>query len=201
LPDDSGPSWLTFIGHAKGSLWSIDIFHCESILLNIHWVLVVMDQFARRIIGFGVHAGDVDGVALCRMFNTDISTKCAPKYLSSDNDPLFLYHQWQANLRILSVDEIRAFPYTPISHPFIERLIGTIRREYVDHIFFWNPQDFERKLDMFMHYYNQCRVHQSLDGDAPDEVSGGNQPLHAKFGNYSWVSHCNGLFRRQLLHE
>ena len=50
-------------------------FRCESILLNTHWVLVVMDQFTRRIIGFGMHAGDVDGVALCRMFNTAISTK------------------------------------------------------------------------------------------------------------------------------
>ena len=62
----SGPSWLTFLGHTKESLWSIDLFRCESILLKSHWVLVVMDQFTRRIIGFGVHAGDVDGIALCR---------------------------------------------------------------------------------------------------------------------------------------
>ena len=55
-PDSGhGPSWLTFIGHLKDSLWSIDLFRCESILLNTHWVLVVMDQFTRRIIGFGVH--------------------------------------------------------------------------------------------------------------------------------------------------
>jgi transposase InsO family protein len=59
----------------KDSLWSIDLFRCESILLKTHWVLVVMDQFSRRIIGFGVHVGDVDGVALCRMFNSAISTK------------------------------------------------------------------------------------------------------------------------------
>ena len=79
-PDSGhGPSWLTFIGHLKDSLWSIDLFRCESILLNTHWVLVVMDQFTRRIIGFGVHAGDVDGVALCRMFNTAISTKGVPE--------------------------------------------------------------------------------------------------------------------------
>jgi transposase InsO family protein len=83
---------------------SIDMFRCESILLRSHWVLVVMDQFTRRIIGFGVHARDVDGVAVCRMFNTAISTKGIPKYLSSDHDPLFLYHQWQANLSILGVD-------------------------------------------------------------------------------------------------
>jgi putative transposase len=140
---DSGhsPSWLTFIGHLKDSLWSIDLFRCESILLNTHWVLVVMDQFTRRIIGFDVHAGDVDGMALCRMFNTAISTKGAPKYLSSDNDPLFLYHRWQANLRILDVDEIKTVPYTPLSYPFVERLIGTIRREYLDHTLFWNAVD------------------------------------------------------------
>ena len=71
-----------------------------------------MDQFTRRIIGFGVHAGDVDGVALCRMFNTAISTKGVPKYLSTDNDPLFTYHQWTANLRILDVDELKSIPYT-----------------------------------------------------------------------------------------
>ncbi|MEN8106698.1 MAG: hypothetical protein ABFS22_01685 [Pseudomonadota bacterium] len=51
-----------------------------------------MDQFTRRIIGFGVHAGDTDGIALCHMFNKAISTQCVPYYLSSDNDPLFRYH-------------------------------------------------------------------------------------------------------------
>jgi putative transposase len=57
-PDsDSGPSWLTFLGHMKDSLWSCDLFRCESATLRTHWVLVVMDQFTRRIVGFGVHRG------------------------------------------------------------------------------------------------------------------------------------------------
>ncbi len=128
-PGGGGPSWLTFIGHAKDSLWSVDLFRCESIILKTHWVLVVMDQYTRRIIGFGVHAGDVDGMALCRMFNRAVSRMGAPKYLSSDNDPLFTYHQWEANLRILEIDELKTVPYTPISHPFVERLIGSLRRE------------------------------------------------------------------------
>ena len=55
-PVGGGPSWLPLLGHTKDSLWSIDLFRCESILLKSHWVLVVMDQFTRRIIGFGVHA-------------------------------------------------------------------------------------------------------------------------------------------------
>jgi hypothetical protein len=63
-----GPSWLTFLGHMKGSLWSCDLFRCETATLRTHWVLVVMDQFTRRVLGFGVHCGTVDGVALCGMF-------------------------------------------------------------------------------------------------------------------------------------
>ena len=145
-PESTGVSWLTFIGHTKDSLWSIDLFRCESILLKSHWVLVVMDQFTRRIIGFGVHAGDVDGPALCRMFNDAISKQGLPRYISSDNDPLFLYHRWQANLRILDIDEIKTVPHVPISHPFVERLIGSVRRELLDNIFFWTSTDLNGKL-------------------------------------------------------
>ena len=52
--DSGGPSWLTFLGHMKDSLWSSDLFRCESATLRTHWVLVVMDQFTRRIVGFAV---------------------------------------------------------------------------------------------------------------------------------------------------
>jgi hypothetical protein len=144
----------------------------ESILLQSHWVLVIMDQFTHRIVGVGVHAGDVDGVALCCMFNTATSSSGVPKYLSSDNDPLFLYHQWQANLRILGVDEVKTVPYTPQSHPFVERLIGTIRREYIDQQLFWNTIDLAQKLEGFRQYYNTHRVHTALDGATPSESSG-----------------------------
>ena len=47
-----GPSWLTFLGHMKDSLWSCDLFRSESAMLRTHWVLIVMDQFTRRIVGF-----------------------------------------------------------------------------------------------------------------------------------------------------
>src|SRR6266550_76276 len=55
--DSGGQSWLTFSRHLKNSLWSVDLFRCETPTLRTHWVLVVMDQYTRRIIGFGVHAG------------------------------------------------------------------------------------------------------------------------------------------------
>jgi transposase InsO family protein len=90
---------LTTIGHAKDSLWSIALFRCESILLRSHWVMVVMDQYTRRIIGFAVQAGNVDGPALCRIFNDATSRQGSSKYISSDNDLLFQYHRWEKHCR------------------------------------------------------------------------------------------------------
>jgi len=51
-----------------------------------------------------------------------------PKYLSSDHDPLYRFHHRQTNLRVLEVIEIKTVPGVPLSHPFVERLIGTLRR-------------------------------------------------------------------------
>ena len=84
------------------------------------------------------------------MFNQANAEVCdLPKYLSTDNDPLFCFHRWQANFRVLEVHEIKTVPSVPISHPFVERLIGTVRREYQDHVLFWNEVDLERKLNDF----------------------------------------------------
>lgn len=197
-PDPSlggGPSWLSFIGHMKDSLWSVDLFRCESIRLKTHWVMVVMDQFTRRIIGFTVTAGNVDGPVLCRMFNRAVSDIGIPRYLSSDNDPLFTFQRWRANLRILGIEEIKSVPYVPISHPFVERLIGTVRREYLDHVLFWNASDLERKLNTFKDYYNRHRVHCSLDGKTPDQISTCASPLPAQLDRFAWMAHCRGLFQ------
>src|SRR3954447_23320501 len=69
------------------------------------------DQFTRRIVGFGVHRGAVDGVGPCRMFNSATRGHAPPTYLSSDHDRLYEFHRWQANLRILDVEEIKTAPY------------------------------------------------------------------------------------------
>ncbi len=96
------------------------------------------------------------------MFNGAFRRKGKPRYLSSDHDPLFEFHRWKANLRVLDIEEIKTVPHAPLSHPFVEHLIGTIRREYLDHVFLWNAVDLERKLSEFQAYYNQHCVHSSL---------------------------------------
>jgi len=194
-PRDNGPSWLTTLGHTKDSLWSIDLFRCESILLKSHWVLLVMDQYTRSIMGFAVHDGDVDGATLCRMFNEVMSRKDPPCYLSSDNDPLFQFHRWRANLRILDVKEIKSVPYTPISHPFVERLIGSVRRELLDQSFFWNDRDLMRKLACYQTYYNQHRTHSALGGRIPADICDKTQAKTTNLKNHRWQSYCRGLFQ------
>jgi transposase InsO family protein len=187
-----GPSWLSFLGHAKDSLWSLDLFRAESAALRTYWILVVMDQFTRRIVGFAVHRGSVDGAALCRMFQRAICGQTRPKYLSSDHDPLYRFHQWQANLRVLEVNEIKTVPSVPLSHPFVERLIGTIRREYLDQMLFWTTADLEQKLEEFRLYFNRHRAHSGLKGrlQEPDEK----QAL-LDFASYRWRRHCRGLYQ------
>jgi putative transposase len=86
-------------------------------------------------------------------------------------------------------------PFVPCSHPFVERLIGTIRREYLDRVLFWNRGDLERKLGCFRDYYNRIRVHASLGGKPPLLAGGGPSPPRAELGHFCWISHCQGLFQ------
>jgi transposase InsO family protein len=192
-PVGTGPSWLAFIGNAADSLWSVDLFRCESIVLQSYWVLVVMDQFTRRLVGFDVQCGAVTGADVCRMLNAAIYGQGVPRHLSTDHDPVFEAHRWVANLRILEIDEIKTVPHVPLSHPFVERLIGTVRREFLDHVLFWNARYLERKLGEFQTYYNAARSHASLAGHTPLAFASGHTAVPADLNHVRWVSHCRGL--------
>ena len=66
-------------------------------------------------------------------------------------------NRWHANLRILGIEEVKTVSCVPLSHPFIERAIGSVRREYLDHMLFWNESDLSRKLDQYKVFYNETR--------------------------------------------
>src|SRR5215471_3149972 len=81
------------------------------------------------------------------------------------------------------------------SHPFVERLIGTIRREYLDQTLFWTAADLEEKLRDFQDYFNKDRVHSGLKGQLPDPEAVG-APLN--FASYRWQKHCRGLYQTPI---
>jgi len=105
-----------------------------------YWIMVVVEVFTRRIIGFGAAATELDGAVICRDVHWRDRKADTPQYLCSDHDPLLRFHRWLANLPILKVDEIKAIPCTLRSHTFVERLIGSVRREYLDRTLFFGTR-------------------------------------------------------------
>jgi putative transposase len=139
-------------------------------------------------------------MSVCRMFNCATAGQSKPKYLSTDHDPLFRFYRWLANLRVLEVDEMKSVPCAPLSYPFVERLIliGTIRREYFDQVFFWNAADLARKLNDYKIYYNTHRVHRSLGGSTPALRAGASSAVPVLLDHHAWRPHCRGLFQTPI---
>jgi putative transposase len=94
------------------------------------------------------------------------------------------------------VKEVKTVPYVPLSHPFVERLIGTIRRECLDRTLFWTAADLEGKLLDLQHYFNGYRTHAGLDGHAPEPSDPGDG--RADIRSYRWQPHCRGLYQTPI---
>ena len=94
-------------------------------------------------------------------------------------------------------EEIKMVPQVPLSHPFVERLIGTIRREYLDRVLFWTTADLEQKLLEFKHYYDSHRVHAGLGGRVLEPISDGSG-FPISFDSYCWQTHCRGLYETPI---
>ena len=118
-----------------------------------------------------------------------------PSCLSTDHDPLFEFHRWRANLRVLEIEEVKTIPYVLLSHPFVERLIGTLRREFLHHVPFWGVADLSRKLTAFQDFYNKHRTHVSLDARTPAIRAGQPESDPIYLSHFGWQSHCRGLFQ------
>jgi len=129
------------------------------------------------------------------MFNSAIAGQALPRYLSTDHDPLFEFHRWRANLRVLEIEEIKTIPHVPLSHPFVERLIATLRREYLDQAPFWGAADLRRKLADFQDFYNTHRAHTALGGKTPAQTAGAPASAAISLQHFAWQSHCRGLFQ------
>jgi hypothetical protein len=92
---------------------------------------------------------------------------------------------------------VKTVPYVPLSHPFVERLIGTIRRECLDRTLFWTVTDLEVKLLDFQRYYNGHRAHAGLGGRTPDPSASADS-TRVSVGTYRWQSHCRGLYQTPI---
>ena len=101
----------------------------------------------------------------------------------------------RAVVRVLMVQEIKTVPYVPLSHPFVEGQIGTIRREYLDQTLFWTAADLENRLRLFQDYFNRQRVHSGLGARLPDSPE---TPTPLNFDSYRWQQHSGGLYQTPM---
>jgi putative transposase len=188
-----GPSWLSAIAEARDSLWSVDLIRCESILLKSFWVMVVMDVFSRRIIGFGVETGAYRRHPRLPHVQRG-PVRSLPKRLSSDHDPLFRFHRWRANLRILNIEELKSVPFAPRSHPFVERLIGTLRRVSRSDLLLERrrrPSQAESIRHLLQPATRPCRTQWPTPVERCGTTAG-------HLNHFAWRSDCCGLFHTPI---
>jgi putative transposase len=107
---------------------------------------------------------------------------------------LFRFKTWKQDLEFYDISGIKSVPQVPFSHPFIESLIGTVRRDFTDRTILWSKRDDELKLDLYKDYYNNFRVHDSLEGKTPNEYTGKEQNMDISSNSYRWVEKCGGIF-------
>src|ERR1700674_823032 len=91
----------------------------------------------------------------------------APKYLLRDRDRIYGY-EFRRQLEVMDIDEVLSAPRSPWQSPFVERVIGSIRRECLDHIIVVNEESLRRMLRSYFSYYHRARLHMALDNDSPD---------------------------------
>ena len=160
------PSWRTFLEQHAHELASIDFFVVPTATLKVLFVLVVLVHDRRRIVHFNVTehpTAQWTAQQLTEAFPFDT----APRYLLRDGDGSY-GRQVQRRIRSLGTKEVITAPASPWQNPYVERVIGSIRRELLDHVIVLNERHLKRLLSSYLDYYLPWRTHRSLARDAPD---------------------------------
>ena len=163
--DPSGQSWGTFLRNHIPHIAAIDLFVVPTIGFHLRYVLVIVRLARRELVWINVTAHPTaDWIAqqITEAFPWDE----APRYLIRDRDPVY-GSVVTRRLRAMGIRDKPISAGSPWQNCFAERLIGAIRRECVDHLFVLGEAHLRRVLITFATYYNECRVHRSLNKDAP----------------------------------
>jgi len=145
-------TWRTFLDNHVKSLVSVDFFTVPTIRFQILYVFLVLAHERRRIVHFAVTAhptAEWTAQQLREAFPWD----SAPRYLLRDRDRIF-GHDFVEQVKAMGIKQVLSAPRSPWQRAYIERLIGTIRRECLDHLIVFNEASLSRHLQAFIGYYN-----------------------------------------------
>ena len=161
--DPSGQRWSTFLRNHSPHIAAMDLFVVPTIGFNLLYVLVIVRLARRELVWLNVTAHPTrDSQQITEAFPwTD-----APRYLIRDRDAIYGATVTR-RLRAMGIRDKPIAPGSPWQNSFAERLIGSIRRECVDHVIALGEQHLRRVLKSYAIYYNSARTHRSLDKDSP----------------------------------
>jgi putative transposase len=159
-------TWRAFLTNHVRDLVSIDFFTVPTARLRVLLVLVVLTHHRRRVIHFNVTEHPTaywTAQQIVHAFPDD----SAPSYLLRDRDQVY-GQQFRHRVKRMGIAEVLTAPHSPWQNPFAERLIGSIRRECLNHVLVLGERHLRRILTRYFEYYHRARTHLSLDKDAPD---------------------------------
>jgi transposase InsO family protein len=160
------PTWRAFRDQHTRDLVSIDFFVVPTVTYRVLFVLVVLAHDRRRIVHLNVTehpTAQWTSQQLVEAFPFDT----APRYLIRDRDCVF-GQQVTRRVRSMGIEEVVTVPASPLQNAYVERLIGTLRRELLDHVVVLNERHLKRLLKSYVAYYHPWRTHRSLKQDSPD---------------------------------
>ncbi len=145
---------------------AIDFFTVPTATFRILYVFIVLSHDRRHIVHFNVTehpTAQWTAQQLVEAFPFDT----APHYLLRDRDGIYSEIA-QRRIKSLGIEDVVTAPRSPWQNPFVERVIGSIRRDCLDHVIVFNERHLRRILREYFSYYHTCRTHLSLYKDSPD---------------------------------
>ena len=158
-------TWMTFLRNHIGQLVSIDFFTVSTIQLQVLYVLVILAHERRRVLHLNITEHPT-AVWTAQQMVDAFPEDSAPRYLLRDRDGVYGHH-FTARVEGMGIEQIRISPRSPWQNCYVERLIGSIRRDRLNHVIVINAKHLRRILKGYFRYYHEARTHLALDKDAP----------------------------------
>jgi putative transposase len=159
-------TWRTFLDTHMRTLVSVDFFVVPTVMFKVLFVFVILAHDRRRV----VHVNVTDAPSAqwtAQQLVDAFPWETAPRYLLRDRDAVYGV-AFSSRAQALGIREVKTAPRSPWQNRYVERLIGTLRRECLDHVVVLNELHLRRLLREYLIYYHSARTHLSLSKDSPE---------------------------------
>jgi putative transposase len=183
-------TWRTFLDNHVKTMVSVDFFTVPTIRFQVLYVFLVLAHERRRILHFGVTAHPT-AEWTAQQLREAFPWETAPRYLLRDHDRIF-GADFVQQVKAMGIKQVLSAPRSPWQRAYVERVIGTIRRECLDHVIVFSEAGLSRHLRKFADYYHRSRTHLGLQKDTPES-----RPVQApEAGRIVAIPEVGGLHHR-----